>query len=116
MADFYWIGDQALAATDFGETNNDGVWVPKQYAGSFGTNGFYLKGQDSADLGNDSSGNSNNFTSSGLTSDDQRVDTPTNNLMTFNPLNNMRDDGDPTDGNRVFYNTGSTRICPSIFI
>jgi len=109
LAEFYYIDGQALDPTDFGEFNDDGVWVSKAYAGSYGTNGFYLKGQDSADLGNDSSGNGNNFTSSGLTADDQRADTPTNNMMTFNPLNNMRDDGDPTDGNRVFYNTGGTR-------
>lgn len=108
-AEIYLIDGQALAPTDFGETNNDGVWVPKAYAGSYGTNGFYITGEDSADLGADYSGNGNDFTSSGLTSDDQRADTPTNNMMTFNPLNNMRDDGDPTDGNRVFYNTGGTR-------
>ena len=116
MAEINFIDGQALAPTDFGEYNDDGVWIPKKYAGTYGTNGFYLKGQDSAALGDDSSGNSNDFTSSGLTSDDQRADTPTNNMMTFNPLNNMRDDGDPTDGNRVFYNTGGTRnICGTTF-
>jgi hypothetical protein len=109
MAEINFIDGQQLAPTDFGETNDDGVWVPKRYVGTYGNNGFYLKGQDSAALGDDSSGNGNDFLSSGLTSDDQRADTPTNNMMTFNPLNNMRDDGDPTDGNRVFYNTGGTR-------
>jgi hypothetical protein len=109
VAEFHSVDGTQLDATSFGKTNDDGVWIPKAYSGNYGTNGFYLKGQDSAALGDDSSGNSNDFTSSGLTSDDQRADTPTNNMMTFNPLNNMRDDGDPTDGNRVFYNTGSTR-------
>ena len=109
MAEINFIDGQQLAPTDFGEYNDDGVWISKRFAGTYGSNGFHLKGQDSAALGDDSSGNSNDFTSSGLTSDDQRADTPTNNLMTFNPLNNMRDDGDPTDGNRVFFNTGSTR-------
>jgi hypothetical protein len=116
MAEINFVDGQALAPTNFGEYNDDGVWIPKQYEGTYGNNGFYLKGQDSSNLGDDSSGNGNDFASSGLTSDDQRVDTPTNNLMTFNPLNNMRDDGDPTDGNRVFKNTGSTRnLCGTTF-
>jgi hypothetical protein len=62
------------------------VWVPKAYAGTYGTNGFYITGEDSADLGADYSGNGNDFTSSGLTSDDQVVDTPTDNYATLNPL------------------------------
>ncbi len=72
--------------TSFGEYNDSGVWVPKAYAGTYGTNGFYITGEDSADLGADYSGNGNDFTSSGLTADDQRGDTPTANHATWNPL------------------------------
>jgi hypothetical protein len=86
ISEFHWIDGQQLAPTDFGETNNDGVWVPKAYAGTYGTNGFYITGEDSADLGADFSGNGNDFTSSGLTSDDQVTDTPTENYCTLNPL------------------------------
>jgi hypothetical protein len=86
MAEFVNIPATALAATSFGETNDDGVWVPKEYTGSYGTNGFYITGEDSADLGADYSGNSNDFTSSGLTSDDQRGDTPTLNYPTMSPI------------------------------
>ena len=86
MAEINFIDGQALAPTDFGETNDDGVWVPKAYVGTYGTNGFYLKGQDSSNLGDDSSGNGNDFTSSGLTADDQVTDTPTENYCTLNPL------------------------------
>ena len=43
MAEFHNIDGQALAATDFGEFNADGVWVPKKVSGvTYGTNGFYL--------------------------------------------------------------------------
>ena len=87
MSEFNFIDGQALAPTDFGEYNDDGVWVPKAYAGTYGTNGFYLTGEDSADLGKDYSGNGNDFTSSGLTADDQVVDTPTDNYATFSPIN-----------------------------
>jgi len=86
LAEIYWIGDQALAPTDFGEFNDDGVWVPKAYAGTYGTNGFYITGEDSADLGADYSGNGNDFTSSGLTASDQMPDSPTDNYCTLNPL------------------------------
>ena len=37
------IDGQALTPSDFGETNSDtGVWQPKEYTGTYGTNGFYL--------------------------------------------------------------------------
>jgi len=89
ISEFHWIDGQALAPTDFGETNDDGVWVPKAYEGTYGTNGFYITGEDSADLGADYSGNGNDFTSSGLTSDDQVSDSPTDNYSTANPLSQL---------------------------
>jgi hypothetical protein len=87
QAEINFIDGTALDPTSFGETNADtGQWVPVKYAGSYGTNGFYLKGQDSSALGDDSSGNNNDFTSSGLTAADQMLDTPTDNFCTLNPL------------------------------
>ncbi len=81
------IDGQALDPTSFGEDKN-GVWIPKDVSGlTFGTNGFYLDFADSANFGNDVSGNNNDFTSSGLTSSDQMIDTPTNNFATLNPVN-----------------------------
>ena len=86
ISEFHNI-DGVAAYSLFGETNENGIWVPKQYNGSYGNNGFHLDFQSSGDLGNDVSGNNNDFTSSGLTSTDQRTDTPTNNHCTWNPLN-----------------------------
>ena len=45
LANVHFIDGQALTASDFGETKN-GVWVAKDYAGTFGTNGFYLTFED----------------------------------------------------------------------
>ena len=45
LANVHFIDGQALTASDFGETKN-GVWVAKNYAGTFGTNGFYLTFED----------------------------------------------------------------------
>ena len=38
-----FIDGQALTPSDFGEFDEDsGIWKPKRYSGSYGTNGFYL--------------------------------------------------------------------------
>jgi len=64
-------------SADFAKTDPiTGQWVAKAYAGTYGTNGFYLNFQNGASLGEDSSGNGNDFTNSGVT---QSTDTPTDN-------------------------------------
>ena len=112
LTDLFFIDGQALTPSSFGETNaNTGVWVPKTYAGTFGTNGFWLKFDDNsaataAALGKDSSGNSNNWTPNNFSvtagaGNDSLVDSPTNygtdtgaggevrgNYATLNPLKN----------------------------
>ena len=69
LAEFHYVAGQALAATDFGEYDDDDNWNPKAYSGSYGTNGFYLDFSDNSSnsaLGTDSSGNSNNWTVNNL--------------------------------------------------
>ena len=76
LAEFIVI-DGTAAYTDFGESKN-GVWIPKDPSGlTFGNNGFHLKFENASDLGNDSSGNNNDFTAAGLTADHQVLDSPT---------------------------------------
>jgi len=87
FAEWHSIDGTALDASYFGETNSDtNQWVPIKYAGSYGTNGFYLNFSDSASLGADSSGNGNNFTPTNLAATDQVLDSPTNNFATLNLL------------------------------
>jgi hypothetical protein len=90
MSEVYLIDGQQLTPSSFGQTDpsvpSSGIWIPKAYTGSFGTNGFYQKYANSAALGTDSSGNGNNFTVNNLTSIDQTTDTPTNNFATINIL------------------------------
>jgi len=84
MAEVHFVDGQALTPTSFGETDTiSGVWNPKKYAGTYGTNGFYLKFDDTSSFGKDSSGNSNTFTSTGISNTagstyDSMVDSPTN--------------------------------------
>jgi hypothetical protein len=91
MAEIYFIDGQALDATSFGEFNPSGVFVPIEYSGAFGDNGFFIDGRDSSDLGDDESGNGNDFSTSGLAAADQMPDSPTNNYCILNFLNKDTD-------------------------
>ena len=68
MTEIHMVSGSIIAHTEFGEIDsNTGVWKPKKYGGSYGTNGFYLKfadnsGTTATTLGKDSSGNGNNWT------------------------------------------------------
>ena len=77
----------AAAITDLGEFDEDsGIWKPIDVSGlTFGTNGYYLDFEDSANLGNDANGGTD-FTENNLTAIDQSTDTCTNNFATLNPL------------------------------
>ena len=85
LAEMHVIDGSVVAHTEFGETK-DGVWVPKQYSGSYGNNGFHLSFADSSALGDDLSGNTNDFTASNLAASDVVSDSPTNSFCTLNPL------------------------------
>jgi hypothetical protein len=113
LAEFNFIDGQALTPSSFGEFDSDtNIWKPIPYTGSFGTNGFYLEFQDSSALGDDTSGNGNDFTVNNLTSIDQTTDTPTNNFATMNPLCNNNADLAFTNGNLEV--TSSTQWLGSI--
>ena len=123
MADINFIDGQALTPSSFGETDADtGVWKPKAYSGSYGTNGFYLKfadnsGTTSTTLGKDSSGNGNNWTPNNFSvtagkGNDSLVDTPTpygtdtgaggevrGNYATISPINGVGTALTITNGN-----------------
>jgi hypothetical protein len=89
MSDVHFIDGQALTPSDFGQTDSaTGAWVPKKYTGTYGTNGFYLGFSDGTSLttlGNDESGNNNDWTLNNIsltagTTYDWMDDTPTNNF------------------------------------
>lgn len=95
LANVYMIDGQALTPSSFGQTDaTTGVWVPKAYSGTYGANGFFLQFKDATStttIGNDSSGNANNWTTSGIsvtsgTTFDQMTDTPTNNYPVWSPI------------------------------
>jgi hypothetical protein len=85
IAELHYIDGTAIGPTAFAETNDEGVWVPKRFSGSYGTTGFYLDFKESADLGDDESGQGNDWTESNIAVANQSTDTPTNNHCTWNP-------------------------------
>jgi hypothetical protein len=134
FSDYYltevnFIDGQALTPTSFGEFNSDtGVWQPKKYTGTYGTNGFYLNfsdnsGTTSTTLGADSSGNGNNWTPNNFSvtagaGNDSLVDSPTRygtdtgaggevrgNYATLNPLSLTY--GTLSNGNLNYVGNGS---------
>ena len=108
MADVYYIDGTAYAASDFGETNDEGVWIPKAAGVSYGTTGFKLNYATSGDLGDDKSGQGNDWAEANIAASDQSKDTPTNNQITFNRLHNQRSGADAlTQGNTVYNGPGT---------
>ena len=106
MTHYHFVDGTAYAASTFGETEStSGIWKPKTSPSvTYGTNGFFLKFQDSSSLGDDSSGNTNDFTLNG--SGKQILDTPSNVFATFNALYNSNQN--LSNGNLTATNSTST--------
>jgi len=111
MAEMHWIDGTQLAPTEFGEFGDYGEWKAIEVSGlTYGTNGFYLDFADSAALGNDVSGNDNDWTVTNLDAADQMLDSPTNNFCTWNPLlKHFGKTQDPIEGALKHVN-GSVRV------
>jgi hypothetical protein len=88
LTEINFIDGQALTPSSFGESNaTTGVWQPKKYTGTYGTNGFYLNFSDNsnntaATIGKDYSGNGNNWTPNNISvtagvTYDSMLDVPT---------------------------------------
>ena len=86
MSEVNFIDGQALDSSYFGQTVSS-TWIPKDYTGSYGTNGFYLNFKVATEFGNDFSGNNNDFTSSNLVETDQVLARPETNFATWDDNN-----------------------------
>ena len=88
MTHVHFVDGTAYDASTFGETDStSGIWVPKTAPSvTYGTNGFFLKFENSGAMGTDSSGNTNTFTASGTLTQD--TDSPTNNVCVLNGVSN----------------------------
>ena len=108
MAHVHFIDGTSYDANTFGETDaTTGIWKPKTAPSvTYGTNGFFLKFENSGAFGTDSSGNGNNFTVNGTMT--QTIDTPSNVFATFNPLKSSGSNTVLTNGNLTNTNSSAT--------
>tara|TARA_R100000951_G_scaffold32858_1_gene27945 strand:- start:1213 stop:3603 length:2391 start_codon:yes stop_codon:yes gene_type:complete len=109
MAEVNFIDGSALGPDSFGETK-DGIWVPKDVSGlTYGTNGFHLDFADNSTIGNDVSGNDNDFAVSGLVAADVVPDSPTDVYCTWSPVDRYHS-GSPvwSEGNTKFRSSASS--------
>ena len=104
MADIRFIDGATLDISEFGYREPNGVWRPKSYSGAYGAGGYWLKFDDAANIGKDSSGNNNHWTPHNIdvaapgtqptydlmkdspTPYDDGTPNPPGNYCTFNPL------------------------------
>jgi hypothetical protein len=101
LAEFNFIDGQQLAPTALGAFSIYNQWLPIKYAGTYGTNGFYLPFSNTTSTSTlvaDSSGNGNNWTPNNISlttgsTYDSLTDVPTltskdvANYAVLNPLN-----------------------------
>ena len=84
-AETAWVDGTIYAPSYFGEVDTStNRWVPKALTGiTWGTNGFYQDYADSGNVGDDESGNGNDFTNN--SSVVQSTDSPTTNFAVLDP-------------------------------
>tara|TARA_A100001515_G_C4579554_1_gene212529 strand:- start:586 stop:1899 length:1314 start_codon:yes stop_codon:yes gene_type:complete len=115
IAHLHIVDGTSYGPDTFGETDSTtGVWKPKTSPSvTYGTNGAFLKFENSGALGTDSSGNTNTFTVSGDLK--QMLSTPSNKFARLNPRGTNRSYDTPVyqpNGGRSFLGTtGTTRVC-----
>ena len=104
LAEIVYLDGTAVSnANDFGEFDSDSptIWKPKDVSGlTFGTAGFYLDFEDSGDLGDDESGNGNDWGETNIVAADQATDTCTNSFAVLNGQANR-------DANQIVLSEGN---------
>ena len=120
LAEINFVDGQALAPTAFGSSSTYNQWLPIRYAGTYGTNGFYLPFTNTASTSTlvaDSSGNANNWTPNNISltagsTYDSLTDVPTltsttvANYCVLNPLSTGR----PISAGNLQYGGSATGI------
>ena len=117
LTEIHHIDGQAKAHTDFGKFDDNGVWIPIKYTGTYGDTGYYLEfkqtgtSQNSSGIGADTSGEDNHFAVSNLAALDVTEDTCTNNFATINSLANQFNPATLSEGNtRVDFHSGVSTV------
>ena len=114
LANVTFIDGTALDPTSFGKYDGT-LWKPKDVSGlTFGTNGFFLDFSDSSAIGDDTSGNANDWTANNLVATDVVPDSPVSggNFAVLNPLDRTSTTITLSEGNlRWSKNSGDFHFC-----
>ena len=117
FAQVCFVDNAQYDADQFGEFDSDSptIWKPKDVSGlSTGASSFFLDFADSGDLGDDESGNTNDWTENNIDATDQSIDTCTNNFCVMNALENYYQAATLTDGNLKLLTATSSNVAPSL--
>ena len=116
MAEVNYVDGTALTPSTFGLTDTStGRWIPKTLTGiTYGSNGFRMQFANSAGqtIGDDTSGNTNDFTVNNMVAADISTDSPTQNFTTLEPGNSGS--MTLTEGN-LRYTTASSSNWESVY-
>ena len=117
IAEMYFIDNGALTPSSFGETSSTtGQWIPKDYTGSYGDNGYRLSFGTSGAMGDDTSGEENDFSLTGISANNQFTDSPTKNFPTWDPQS-MQANISVSEANLIATNTSNTQgLCFSTLV
>jgi hypothetical protein len=112
LSHVYFIDGTAYDADTFGEYDSTtGIWTAKFGPSvTYGTNGFFLKFENSGAFGTDSSGNGNTFTVNGTMT--QTIDTPSNVFTTWNALDKHAS-STLSNGNTKYATSGTSQYEPA---
>jgi hypothetical protein len=94
LAQYIFSDGYAYAASTFGSTNANGIWIPNTSPSvTYGTNGFKLDFADTgssaaaSNFGSDSSGNNNHFAVNNISTGAKQTDTPHNSFAKLQEQN-----------------------------
>ena len=115
LADWNLIDGTALDPTSFGEFKS-GIFIPKDTSGlTFGSGGYRLQFGDSAAIGDDTSGNTNDWTVNNLVASDVVLDSPTNNWCVLNSVNKSSNPVYSEGNLKVSTSSTVEAVCPATF-
>ena len=107
ISHFHYCSNYSYAASDFGETDaTTGEWKIKVSPNvQYGSEGFFLKMENSSNMDLDSSGNNKTLTTSGTLT--KTEDCPSNVFATLNVLERLGSNITVSNGNTQFFNQAS---------
>jgi len=108
MSHFHYCSNYSYSASDFGETDaTTGEWKIKTNPNvQYGSEGFFLKMENSSNMDLDSSGNNKTLTTSGTLT--KTEDNPSNVFATWNVLGQTEDKGTLSNGNLTYDRAGAS--------